>query len=346
MRKAIILLLLLSVTVMPVSAMEFTAPEAPESAQELMPVQTESFGEGLWKVVTSALKQLRPELMEAGSVCLSLVAIVLLVSVLRGLPSGGSGVLELVAALAIGGILLYRTGSLVRLGADTVTELSEYGKLLMPVLTAALAAQGGTATSTALYTGTAVFDTLLSAAVAKLLVPMVYMFLALAVANSATGEDALKKIRDFVKWLMTWFLKIVLYIFTGFMGVTGVISGTADAAAVKATKLTISGMVPVVGGILSDASEAVIVGAGVMKSAVGVYGLLAIAAVWITPFLKIGLQYLLLKATAALCGTFGVKRASDLIQDFSAAMGLLLAMTGTVCFFLLISTVCFMKGVG
>lgn len=345
MRKAIIVLLILSVTVMPVSAMDLTAPEAPESARDLMPVQTESFGEGLWKVVTSALKQLRPELMDACGVCLSLIAIVLLVSVLQGMPSVGSGILEWVASLAICGILLYRTSSLIRLGADTVTELSEYGKLLMPVMTAALAAQGGTTSATALYAGTAVFDTLLSSAVAKLLVPMVYMFLALAAANSATGEDVLKKLRDFVKWLMTWFLKIILYIFTGYMGVTGVISGTADAAAVKATKLTISGMVPVVGGILSDASEAVIVGAGVMKSAVGVYGLLAVTAVWITPFLKIGVQYLLLKATAALCGTFGVKRASDLIQDFSAAMGLLLAMTGTVCFLLLISTVCFMKGV-
>ena len=145
---------------------------------------------------------------------------------------------------------------------------------------------------------------------------------------------------------MTWFLKIILYIFTGYMGITGVVSGTVDAAAVKATKLTISGMVPVVGGILSDASEAVIVGAGVMKSAAGVYGLLAMIAIWISPFLQIGLQYLLLKATAAVCAAFGEKRVTELVQCFSSAMGLLLAMTAVVCVLLMISTVCFMKGAG
>jgi len=145
---------------------------------------------------------------------------------------------------------------------------------------------------------------------------------------------------------MTWGLKIILYVFTGYMSITGVITGTADAAAVKAAKLTISGAVPVVGGILSDASEAVIIGAGVMKNAVGVYGLLAVVAIWITPFLQIGSIYLLLKLTAIVCSVFGVKESSDLIEDFSGAMGLLLGMTGTVSLLILISTICFMKGMG
>jgi stage III sporulation protein AE len=175
---------------------------------------------------------------------------------------------------------------------------------------------------------------------------MVYVFLVLVIANSALGEDLLKKLRDFLKWLVSWFLKTILYVFTGYIAVTGVVSGTTDQAALKATKLTISGVVPVVGGILSDASEAVLVSAGLVKSAVGVYGMIAIAAIAITPFLQIAVQYLLLKLTAAVCGIFGNKRSSELIGDFSAAMGLLLAMTGTVCLLLLISTVCFMKGMG
>ena len=100
------------------------------------------------------------------------------------------------------------------------------------------------------------------------------------------------------------------------------------------------------GGILSDASEAVLVGAGTVKNAVGIYGMFAIIAIWIGPFLKIAAHYLLLKTTGAVCGIFGSKQITDMIQDFSSAMGLLLAMTGTVCLMLMISMVCFMKGVG
>ena len=145
---------------------------------------------------------------------------------------------------------------------------------------------------------------------------------------------------------MTWGLKITLYLFTGYIGLTGVISGSTDAAALKATKITISSMVPVVGGILADASEAVLVSAELMKNAAGIYGILAIIAIFIAPFFEIGMQYLILKATAAVTKVFGVKYLSDLIGDFSSTMGLLLAMTGAVCLMLLISTICFMRSMG
>ena len=346
MRFVLMTLALVFALSTPVMAMDFTAPSAPSDVQELMPAETENFGQGLWKIAKSAVADFAPELASAAGTCLSLIAVVMLASVLNGMPGSSKTVIKFVSTLAVGAILLGQANSLINLCAKTVGELSDYGKLLLPVMTAALAAQGGATSATALYAGTAVFDTLLNSLISNLLVPMVYLFLALAIANSATGESLLKKIRDFIKWLMTWGLKIILYVFTGYLSITGVITGTADAAAVKAAKLTISSVVPVVGGILSDASEAVILGAGVMKNAVGIYGLLAIAAIFITPFLQIGLQFLLLKLTSAICGVFDVKEASALIEDFSGALGLLLGMTGTVCLLLLISTVCFMKGMG
>lgn len=345
-RLFILLALLLLILPQPIAAMEFTAPSAPDSAQSLMPSQPETFGEGLWQLIKASLPLLHPALAEAMGVCLSLTATVLLLSLLQNLPGGSTKLVEITGAVAAGILLLRPSSALIQLGIQTVEELSQYGKLLLPVMTAAMAAQGGTTASAALYAGTVVFDTILSELISRLIVPMTYLYLCLAVANSALGENILERFRDFIKWLMTWCLKIVLYVFTGYMGITGAVSGSADAAAVKAAKLTISGMVPVVGGILSDASETVLVGAGVMKNAAGIYGLLAILAILVGPFIRIGVQYLLLKMTAAVCGVFGVKSTVSLISDFSAAMGMLLAMTGTVSFLLLISTVCFMKGVG
>ena len=345
MRKVVIFILLVLLIALPVSAEEFIAPEAPEAAQDLMPVETKTFGDGLWKILQNALPVIQPAVAGGCKLCVCVICIVLLTSLLKGVSGETSGVLTLAAIVAIGGVLLNTTGSMIRLGTDTVKELSEYGKLLLPVMTGALAAQGGAASSAALYAGTVVFDTVLSGAVAGVLIPLIYIFLALSIAAAAIGQESIKKIGDFVKWLMSWFLKVVLYIFTGYMTVTGVVSGGADATAVKAAKITISGMVPVVGGILSDASEAVVVSAGVVKNAAGVYGLLAVAAIWISPFLQIGVQYLLLKATAAVCGVFDVKACTQLVSGFSAAMGLVLAAVGAVCLLHLISTVCFMRGV-
>ena len=343
--KFLLMLLVVLLTVQPVSAAELTAPEVPQGAAQVMPERADSFGEGLWDILQAALGLLRPDLKEAAAVCLGFIAGCLLVSLLENLPGQTRQAAELAGTVAMGAALLRSANALVRLGTETVTQLSEYGKLLLPVMTAALAAQGGVTGSAALYMGTTLFNTVLSSLISGLLVPGLYLYLALAVAAAAIGAEGLKKLRDLIKWAMVWGLKIILYLFTGYMGITGVVSGTTDAAALKAAKLTISGVVPVVGGILSDASEAVLVSAGVVKNSAGIYGLLAVLSICIGPFLKIGVHYLLLKATGAVCGVFGPKGLTELAGDFSGAMGLVLAMTGSVCLLLLISTVCFLGGI-
>ena len=346
MSKFLLVVILIFSLAIPSSAAELTAPTVPQSGREVMPEKTDSFGDGLLKLLENALGQLQPDLKEASRVSLGVVAAVMMVSLLQSFSGSVKTAAEFAGTTAIAAGLLLSANSLIRLAAETITEISEYGKLLLPVMTAAMAAQGGVSSSAALYTGTALFDAVLSSLISRLLVPMVYLFLALAVANSAMGEDLLKQMRDVAKGLISWCLKILLTVFTTYIAITGVVSGTTDAAALKATKVTISSVVPVVGGILSDASEAVLVSAGLMKNAAGIYGILAVLAVFLSPFLKIGVQYLILKLTAALCALFGAKRLTELIGDFSTAMGLLLAMTGSECLLLLISTVCFLKGVG
>lgn len=344
MKRLIAMVGLILCLALPVGAVEFEAPAAPESVAEAVEEKADTFAEGLWNVICAAVEVLNPSLTEAGQVAVRVAGAVMLCGLVRQLGGKGQTV-DLVSTVCVGAALLEPASSLIRLGVETVMELRDYGKLLLPVMTGAMAAQGGFTASSAMYAGTALFDSVLSAAMSSLLVPMLWLFLALSIANGAFREPILGKLRNFIKWSMTWTLKLGLYIFTGYLAVTGVVSGTADAAAVKAAKLTISGAVPVVGGILSDASEAVLNGVGVLRSGVGVYGLLTLIALFLTPFLRIGVQYLLLKGVSFLCEGIEGGRAAELISDFAGAMGLVLAMVGTQTVFLLISTVCFMKGV-
>ena len=348
MRKIsrIILIISLIVTLIhPVYAEPFTAPDVPESGQAYMPEAADNFGDGLLYIIKAAISVIKPGIAKAAGLCVSVIAVVMLTSLLCGVTEKIQQLCRVCTAVGIGILLLRTANTLINQGAATVQELSEYGKLLVPVMTAALAAQGGVNSSTALYAGTTVFSSILTVVIARLIIPLIYVFLCLAIGNSAVGDDALKKMRNFIKWIMTWILKGVLYIFTGYISITGVVGGSADASMLKATKLAISGSVPVVGGILSDASESIIVSASIMKNAAGVYGVLAIVATWIGPFLEIGVQYLMMKVTAAICETFGLKSATALLQDYSTAMGFVLAMICSICVLLLIGVVCFMKGV-
>lgn len=345
MRKLVITLILLGVLIIPVNAQEFTAPAAPEGAQQYMPRESGSFLSDFWYVIKSAIADIQPSFAEASRLCLSVLAVVLLTSIVYAASSAAKTVTVLTGTIAVGVLLISPTNTLIGLGIQTVSEVNEYGKMLIPVITAALAAQGGVTSSTALYTVTTLFCTILSALIKTLLTPLIYIYLCLSVASCSLGEELLVKFKNTVKTFASWILRTILYVFTGFLAITGVISGSTDASALKAAKLTISGFVPVVGGILSDASEAVLVGAGLMKNAAGAYGVLAILAICIGPFLRIGIQYLLVKITGGLCEIFDTKQISSLVQDFSGAMGIVLGMIGTECVMLLISTVCFMRGV-
>lgn len=346
MKKLMLLFLLTFLLVTPVNATaSFTAPSAPEEVEKYMPEDTESFGEGLWHIVKAAMAHLQPSIAEAATICLSLVTVIMLVSILQGFSGNSTQVTHLVGVLMIGILFLKPAHAMISLGTETIFSLSQYGKLLLPVMTAALAAQGGIASSGVLYAGTSVLCAVLTSAISHFLVPLLYIYMCLSVANAAINEEILKKMRDFVKWVMVWSLKILLYFFTGYLTITGVVSGTTDASALKAAKLAISGAVPVVGNILSDASETVLVSAGIMKNAAGIYGMLAMIALWIGPFLQIGIQYLMTKITSAVCSVFGGGTSVSLIEDMSGLMGIVLAMTGTACLLLMVSTVCFMKGI-
>ena len=326
--------------------MNFTAPEVPQAGERYMPESTETFAGGLAYILKTAIANSRPDISDAAGVCLTIIGIVILISIISAYTDTHISIIELAGVVSVSILIFSSANSMIHLGTQTVSEVSDYGKLFLPVLTGALAAQGGTATSAALYGGTVFFNALLATVISKCLIPLIYVYLSISIVSRATNEEMLGNLRSLSSKTATWCLKTILYVFTGYMTITGAVSGTTDAAALKAAKLTISGSVPVVGNILSDASEAVVVSAGVLKNAAGIYGLLAILSICIGPFIKIGIQYLMLKLTAAFCQMAGSKQTVGVLQDFASAMGLILAMVGTVCLLLLISTVCFMKGVG
>ena len=324
---------------------EFTAPTVSGEAAKYLPEDNASFGAGLLQIIKKGIEYMNPSMTDAIRVCISLMAIVMLIIILNTIVKSGAQVPQLIGTVAISLALIQPSNTLIQLGVATVEKLSDYGKLLLPVMTAALAAEGGITASAGLYTATAVFNTILLSAISKLIIPLIYCYIVVSIAKNATQNQLLSNISKFMKWALTWTLKIIIYVFTGYVAITGVVNGTVDASAVKATKLALSGAVPVVGSILSDASETVLISAAFVKNSAGITGLFAILSLWIGPFLQIGVQYVFLKLTAGLCGVFGDTKASDLVKDFSSALGFLLAAVGTMCLLLLISTFCFMRGI-
>ena len=112
---------------------------------------------------------------------------------------------------------------------------------------------------------------------------------------------------------------------------TGAAAGAADAMTVQMTRSAIATAVPVVGSIISEATGTVLAGAGVLKNAVGIFGMLAVLAICLTPFLNMAVQYLLYKVTAFLAGTAG---NGTLVELKGMEQGRFLVLLPIICAFL------------
>ena len=132
-------------------------------------------------------------------------------------------------------------------------------------------------------------------------------------------------------------MSAILAAFVGFLSLSGLLAGSADRVAVRVGKSVISGAVPIVGGILSEATEALLAGAGALRSTLGVLGVFAVLSLCLAPLLRLTVQYLLYRAAAFFCGMVGSDTLRSFLEQLSSAFSLMLAMTAGGAFLLLAS---------
>ncbi len=347
MKRLLLILILLALLIPTVSASEETdtlTEGLDTEVSELLPDAsgTVDFWQSLKTMFFGAFEKASGTFKSSLGLCAVLLALLTLCSVSQ-MSEKATNAIVLCGALGITALMMSEFGSMVQLAKETIEKMADYSACYLPIMASATVAGGGITSSGVLYTGTVIFSQLLMRLISTLLIPGVWFYIAVATAQSALESPMLGEIKDFVGWLISKSMRIVMYIFIGYMTVTGVISGATDATTVKATKAAVSGMIPVVGGIVSDASESLIASAAILKNSVGVFGMLAVIAICIVPFLRVGIQYLMLKVVSAVSGTVGLDAHVKLVKSFSEAMGYLLGMCGAYVLMMLISSVCFLK---
>ena len=201
----------------------------------------------------------------------------------------------------------------------------------------ATAASGAVTTATFQQVTTVFLADILLTLINGLLLPLVYLYIGALAAGACLPENRLGAIAEGLKKVITWILTTSLLLFTVYLSIVRVVAGAADGASVKVAKAAISGVVPVVGGIIAEATETVLAGAGMLRNTIGVFGMLAILAACAYPFLQLGVQYLLYKLSAFLAAAIGSPGLCKLIDGLGGAFGLVLGMTGSCALLLFIS---------
>ncbi len=323
----------------------------PQEARDVLEAEDgpDSAGAALGRVLSETLGGPLKSAFRAG---LATAATVLAASIMCGVagelvPDRGKGIdyVNLAGTAAIAASAAGSFTALMGEAASAVGELTELGTMLLPVMASVSASAGAAASGAAKYAASALFLNVLGTLSKKLVIPLIYMYLAASLGQAAFGGGA-GGVAKLLAGLVKRALVLTALAFSVYLGAVSLIASGADAAAVKLTRTAISTLLPVVGGMVAEASDTLLSGLGVIRGALGAAGLVAVTAVCLGPVVRLLVNAALLRCAAALAGTVAPRPVSEFIAAVAEGYSLMLALTGTEAAMLAIAVISAAKAAG
>jgi len=298
----------------------------------------------LWE---SCAKKIREEIKENLQGFFSLVLINLLCAFCSGLCQERkiTEYINIAGISAVAAMYMGTMDGLVNETVEALTQINAYSKVSMPAIFTAAAAGGAVVSASARYAALAVGLEIIIGAARDIIVPMIYSYLALTIAKGLFNDPLIKSVQRFIRWLMGISMTVLVLTFSSYISITGAIGASADAMAIKTARTVISNILPVVGGMLSDAASTVLASANVIKTSAGALSLVAICAMCAGPFIMLSIKMLLFKLAAAASDMVPDIRLSGFISDIGTALSFLLGLLGSISIMLFISIMSVIKAV-
>ena len=294
----------------------------------------------------SAVKRILPDVLRSA---LRAGASVLIISAVVGTASNALDAAEsrwsapaaIAGTSAVSLCVFGGSGGFLGAARQTMETLDSFSKVLLPTITALAASSGAAVSAPAKYAAAALFIDVMMTLSFNVILPVICAYGAAVIAEAAFGGKAFSGASSLLKWLSTTLMTLTVLAFIVYIGLMGLISGNADAAALRLAKTAISTALPVVGGIMSDAAASVLSGAAVLRSSIGVFGILAVTAICAVPFLRLGAHYLVFKAVSKL--SFGSAVMEKLLGGLANVFCLVMGLTGSCALMLYISLISLIK---
>lgn len=215
------------------------------------------------------------------TVCLSVIGIILIFSLINTtLPLQQKyGGYDIFLCLLLSVIFLSPINELVGGCEDVLKSLVGFLLVFIPALGALLSALGYTALSSAasvLLIGAA---ELMSQLVSFVLVPISTGVMCLGICAAVSPFGGIMKICGLIKKSTLWCFSVAAGIFSSVLAMQTAVTAAADNITIRTSKAVIGSAFPVMGPVITETLNTAHSCLGLLKSGVGIYGILAIAAI-------------------------------------------------------------------
>lgn len=223
----------------------------------------------------------------------------------------------------------------------TMELLIELMGAFVPVYIVSIGFSTGSNSAEAFYRVIVVVITLIEKILLKVIIPMIYMYLITNIINNMADGKLFSKTCELIKTIVDWMLKGLLSFVIGINLIRGLINPIVDSIKMGTWGKVLSG-IPGIGGALNSVSGIVLASGTLIKNAIGIGGVVAIAGICFVPVIKALIVSLAYKLSGAMLEPVSDKRVVNSINSIYVSIVLLMkTLLYAVVFFLLtIAVIC------
>ncbi len=219
-------------------------------------------------------------------------------------------------ALLVATVVLVKLTSTVSLASMAISVASNFVYAFIPVFCSIVVASGGITTGFSTNTTLLILAQGLSFISSNVFMPIVNCYLALGVTSSLRYELNLDKLLSSLKKIITTCISFVSGVFVSVLSVKTAVAGRADMLGLRSIRFAINSVVPVIGSSISEGLLSIQAYSSLIKSSVGIVGVVAVALVFLPSIIEVVLWRISLTLCVIVSDIFGDKSVSAVLNAF------------------------------
>lgn len=257
--------------------------------------------------------------LKIGGLALGLIVLTSAFTAFSVFPSKNT---QMVSVLCIALCVASPVWKTVSAAVEAVRGSSGFMLCFVPVFAGIVAASGGTVSAvsmSALLLGAA---EVVSAVAAFAILPLMGSYLAMSLCTSVSPLSDNNDIAEGIRRIAFWILSFITTVFIGILGIQTAVNSAADTLALKAGKFIIGTAIPIGGAALSEAASTVTASLSLLRSSVGIYGIVALAAI----LLPIVVEMLIWRLVLFFCSTVSSQFSATSVTKLLKAVDMMLSL--------------------
>lgn len=214
----------------------------------------------------------------------------------------------------------------VSAAVSAVRGSSSFMLAFVPVFAGVVAVSGGTVSSVSMSALLLAAAEGVGAVAAFAVLPMMGAYLAMSLCTAVSPLAANNDIADLIRRMAFWILSFATTVFLGILGIQTSVNAAADTLALKTGKFILGTAVPIAGPALSEAASTVAASLSLLRSSVGLYGIVALAAILLPILAELLLWRAVLLICGAVAGQFSLGGVTKLIKAVDLMLSLLVGV--------------------